>query len=188
MRAMRKPIVIGLERDGVINEHRNFTIRTTQQFVPIESSLEAIALLRSKGCRICIITNQDGIATGMVSQEAIEGVHDHMFKLLGEAGCPSIDALYFSSSTDKQDYYAKPNLGMFHRCQKENPSLSFKNGFYIGHTIKDLKSADKIGATPILVRTGLGQETENNLKKFTYRKLYKKTKIFNNLMEFAQTI
>jgi len=177
-----------MERDGVINEYREFTIRTTQQFIPIEGSLDAVALLRAKGCRIAIITNQDGIATGQVTQEAIEEVHEYMFKLLGEAGCASIDSLYFSSSCDKQDYFAKPNLGMFHRCQKENPGMLFKQGYYIGHTMKDLKSAEKIGAKPILVRTGLGAQTEQSLQKFTYRKLRKKTEIYDNLMDFAQSV
>ncbi len=59
--------------------------------------------------------------------------------------------------------YAKPNTGMFKRCEKENPHIKFSQGFYIGDKITDLKAAEKIGATPVLVRTGYGLETEKLL-------------------------
>ena len=95
---------------------------------------------------------------------------------------------YYSSSSHKDDEFAKPNVGMFKRCEKENPHIKFKQGFYVGDKLSDLKAAVKIGARPILVRTGYGSKTEEELQKFTYQKLKKQTYIFNNLWEFAQAL
>jgi len=51
--------------------------------------------------------------------------------------------------------------------------------------MSDLKAAHRIGAKPVLVRTGYGLETEKELKKFTYRDIRKKTIVFDDLSSFA---
>lgn len=180
--------VVGLDRDGTINEDLGTYVTSPNQFRPIPGSLEAVALLRSKGHRIAIITNQAGIMKGLMTPQDVDSIHDYMFKLLGEAGCPSVDALYYSTTNLKDDIYAKPNIGMFQRCEKENPQIKFKQGFYVGDKLTDLKAAVKAGARPVLVRTGHGLETEKTLNKFTYQKLKKQTYIFDNLLEFAQAL
>jgi len=111
-----------------------------------------------------------------------------MFEMLGKAGCSSIDALYYSASSRKEDPFAKPNTGMFKRCEKENPDIKFKEGFYVGDKIKDLKAAVNMGSKPILVRTGYGLETEKELNKFTYRELKRRTKIYDNLAAFVESL
>lgn len=180
--------VVGIDRDGTINKDLGTYVTRPGDFVPIEGSLEALAIIRSKGHKIAIITNQGGIMKGSLTVEQVEQVHSYMFQLLGEAGCPSIDALYYSTSSMKDDIYAKPNIGMFQRCEKENPQIKFKQGFYVGDKLTDLKAAVKAGARPVLVRTGYGLETEKELNKFTYKKLKKQTYVFDNLLEFAQAL
>ena len=54
--------------------------------------------------------------------------------------------------------------------------------------MSDLKAAMKIGARPILVRTGYGLETEKQLNKFTYRDIKKKTYVFNDLEDFVNNL
>jgi D-glycero-D-manno-heptose 1,7-bisphosphate phosphatase len=180
--------IIGLDRDGTINEDLGTYVKSPEQFKPIPMSLEAVALMRSKGHKIAIITNQGGIEKGLMTQQDVEFVHQHMFELLGKAGCPNIDALYYSTSSRKDDEWAKPNVGMFKRCEKENPYIKFKEGFYVGDKISDLKAAVKMDARPVLVRTGHGLETEKQLKKYTYRDLAKQTYIFDTLWDFAQAL
>jgi len=180
-----KNCVIGLDRDGTINYDKGY-ISSTDDFHPIENSLEAIASLRRLGFQIVILTNQSGISKGKITTDDVEAVHKKLLKLLGEAGCTSIDAVYYSTSSHKSDFYAKPNVGMFKRCESEIPAIKFSSGYYVGDKISDLKAAAKIGATPILVRTGYGKETEQLLQRHTYKKLRSKTEIFDNLWQFSQ--
>lgn len=179
--------VIGLDRDGVINVDRGTYTWKQEDFVPIDGSLEAVARLRRMGYGIAIITNQAGIMKGLYTPEDVDKLHDHMLNLLGEAGCPSIDAIYYSTTNLKEDEYAKPNLGMFRRCEKENKhkNIKFSNGYYVGDKLSDLKAAFKLGAKPVLVRTGHGLETEQLLKRFSYQKIRKKTIVFDDLSSFA---
>ena len=182
--------VIGLDRDGVINVDRGTYTYKGTDFKPIEGSLEAITKLRKLGHKIAIITNQGGIEHGLFTEEDVDALHQYMLELLGKAGCPSIDAIYYSASSHKSDMYAKPNTGMFKRCEKEHKhkNIKFNKGYYVGDKLSDLKAAHKIGAKPILVRTGYGLETEQQLNKFAYRDIKKKTIVFDDLSSFADWI
>lgn len=182
-------IVIGIDRDGTINKDLGTYVTRPEDFDPIPNSLEAIALLRKHNFQIVIISNQGGIEKGIMTQQDVDRVHEYMFKLLGEAGCPNIDALYYSASSRKGDEWAKPNVGMFKRAEKENKNIKFsRGGYYVGDKITDLKAAAKIGATPILVRTGYGKETEELLNRFAYKELKKKTKVYDDLYTFVKSL
>jgi D-glycero-D-manno-heptose 1,7-bisphosphate phosphatase len=178
-------VVVGLDRDGVINVDRGTYTYKPEDFEPIPGSLEAIAKIRRLGHKIAIITNQGGISKGIYTHDDVERVHDYMFQLLGEAGCASIDALYYSETSLRADNYAKPNTGMFKRCEEEMPFIKFSKGFFVGDKISDLKAAFKIGAKPVLVRTGYGEETLKELNKFSNQKIKKKTIVFDDLSQFA---
>jgi D-glycero-D-manno-heptose 1,7-bisphosphate phosphatase len=184
----RTKCVVGLDRDGVINKDLGTYCFRPEDFEEIEGSMDAVASLRRKGYKIVIITDQGGIEKGLYTMEDVDKVHEKMFEMLGKAGCSSIDALYYSASSRKEDPFAKPNTGMFKRCEKENPDIKFKEGFYVGDKIKDLKAAVNMGAKPILVRTGYGLETEKELNKFTYRELKRRTKIYDNLAAFVESL
>jgi D-glycero-D-manno-heptose 1,7-bisphosphate phosphatase len=180
--------VIGLDRDGVINEDLGTYCFHPRDFKPIPGSLEAMAELRRKGYKCAVITDQGGIEKGLFGMEDVDAVHDYMFQLLGAAGCMSIDALYYSASSRKEDPFAKPNTGMFKRCETENKHIKFKDGYYVGDKIKDLRAAMNIGAKPVLVRTGYGLETEKELNRYANRLIKQRTLIFDNLAAFVETL
>jgi D-glycero-D-manno-heptose 1,7-bisphosphate phosphatase len=177
-------ITIGLDRDGTINEEIGDYIKYPNQFKPIPRSLEAVAMIRQKGYNVVILTNQSGILAGALTQEDVENVNQHMLNLLGEAGCYSIDGIYYSTTNLKQDIFAKPNTGMFKRAESEL-GVKFKGGAFVGDKISDLKAAEKMGAQPVLVLTGHGQEQVAKLNTYANRELKKKTMIFEDLWSFA---
>ena len=181
--------VVGLDRDGVINKDIGDYVYKVEDWEFEDGSLEAIVRLRKLGHKIVIITNQGGIEKGIYKQEDVEKLHEHMFQQIGIAGCPSIDGLYYSASSSKKDMFAKPNTGMFKRCEQEVKHVKFNKGYFVGDKISDLKAAIKMGAKPILVRTGYGKETEELInKRFTYRNLRKATRVFDNLASFVDML
>ena len=186
--AIGSKCVVGLDRDGVINVDLGTYVTHPDSFKPIPGSLEAMAELRRKGYKIAIITDQGGIEKGIMTSEDVDKVHNRMFEMLGEAGCYSIDALYYSASSRKEDPYAKPNTGMFKRCEAENKHIKFKGGYYVGDKMKDLKAALNVGATPVLVRTGYGLTTEQELDRYANREVKKRVLIFDNLAQFINSL
>ena len=182
--------IVGLDRDGVINADKGY-LTSPDDWEPIPGSLEAIRMIRLKGYKLVILTNQGGIIKKEQTHDQVEAIHQRMMEVFGNAGIYSIDGLFYSESSLKCDCFAKPNLGMFHRAEKElflGKNRFKQNGFYVGDKMTDLKAAERIGARPILVRTGHGLETEEDLKKFSREKLRKKTKVFDDLLQFAQRL
>lgn len=180
--------VVGLDRDGVINRDLGTYCYDIKDFDLISGSLESIVNLKKKGYSVVIITNQGGIEKGLYTRENVDILHNHLFKLLEESGCPSIDAIYYSISSREEDPFAKPNTGMFERCEQEHKHIKFKSGYYVGDKINDLKAAIKMKARPVLVRTGYGRETEKELQKFTYNEIKKQTLIFDDLKHFVESL
>jgi histidinol phosphatase-like enzyme len=58
----------------------------------------------------------------------------------------------------------------------------------VGDTIADLKAAVKIGARPVLVRSGRGAETEKELNRYAYKDIKEKTYIFDDLADFTANL
>jgi D-glycero-D-manno-heptose 1,7-bisphosphate phosphatase len=179
--------VIGIERDGVIIERNAGPITTPNQVRPIQSSLDAIKAMRLKGYKVLIITQQSDIGKGTLTQAQVDYVNNHLMQVFGQAGIMSIDGLYYSTSDLKEDYYAKPNIGMFERAKQET-GVNWKEGWYVGDKYHDIKASLKIGAKPVLVRTGHGAQTETELDTFSRKDVKKQTLVFNNLFDFANTL
>lgn len=181
---MTKPICIGLDRDGTINVDKGY-IKNPDQFEPIPGSLEAIKKLRDNKFDVAILSNQSGIMKNELTPADVDYVNGRMLELLGSAGCGSINALYYATSSLKEDYYAKPNTGMFERCEKEN---GLNIGYYVGDKISDLKAAIKAKAKPVLVLTGHGRDTLKQLESYANKDLKKKTAVYENLSAFVDDL
>ena len=177
--------VIGIDRDGVINEWKN-VIKRHEDVSIIEGSLEAIRTLRLKGHRVVLFADQPNIMRGLLSPQDVNNVMEHMMRVFGQNGIFSIDGFYHNTSDDSRDIYAKPNTGMMKRSQNEM-GVKFNEGYYVGDTIEDIKMAMNIGATPVLVRTGKGLSTEEKYLK-SFNPKYKDVKVFDNLLEFANSL
>jgi histidinol phosphatase-like enzyme len=111
-----------------------------------------------------------------------------MLNLLGQAGCTSIDGIWYNTSSRKDDVYAKPNLGLFKHAENNSPGVKIAGGAYVGDTIEDLTMAERAGATPVLVLTGKGQKARERLENPIYRMLKPKVKIYDTLMKFAESL
>ena len=180
--------VIGIERDGVIIQRKE-VVRTPSDIEVIPSSLDAIRIMRLRGYKVMILTQQDAISRGMLATQQVDEVNQQLMQIFGQAGIFSIDGLLYSTSSMKEDIYAKPNTGMFDRAEKEMlQGAKFRDGWYVGDRMYDLKAAERMKSKPILVRTGDGNDTEQNLSKYTYKDLKRKTQVFDTLLDFANSL
>lgn len=147
-----------LDRDGVINHDSDDYIKSSAEWLPINGSLEAIALLNQHGFKIVVISNQSGIARGYYTLETLSAIHTKMYNLLAEKG-GKIEAVYFCphAPTDNCDC-RKPKTGLLEQFSTEK-NTSLKNIFFIGDSLSDIKAAQAVAALPILVKTGKGLKT-----------------------------
>lgn len=181
--------VIGLEREGVIIEDIGQQINSPGQITVIPGSLEAIKMMRLKGYKVVIITDQPGILKGKASPQQVDSTNQYLMQVFGQAGILSIEGLLYSTSDLKDDMYAKPNTGMFKRAETEfGAGINWSEGWYVGHNLKDALAAEKIGSKPVILKTGNGEKTLRGMENAGNKKLKDKVLVFNNLLEFAESL
>lgn len=167
-----------LDRDGVINHDSDDYIKSPAEWLPIEGSLDAIALLNKYGFKVVVISNQSGIARGYYSLETLAEIHNKMYTMLAEK-CGKIEAIYFCPHAPNDNCNCrKPKTGLLQLFSQEK-NVQLKNIFFIGDSLSDIKAAQAVAAQPLLVKTGKGLKTlsENpHLNVPIFENLYDATK------------
>lgn len=151
-----------LDRDGVINHDSDEFVKSADEWLPIDGSLDAIGRLVQAGFTVAVATNQSGIGRGLMTRSDLERIHDKMSRMVQEAG-GAIDLIAYCPH--------HPDDGC--DCRKPLPGLLQQvAGHYgaglggvpvIGDSLRDLEAAAAVSARPILVLTGNGVETEQEL-------------------------
>lgn len=154
---MKQPLII-LDRDGVINYDSEHYIKNPDEWIPIESSLSAIARLTEAGYKIGVATNQSGISRQYFTESTLAQMHKKMLQLVQQkGGC--IDAIeYCPDHPDNPGPDRKPAPGMALKLLKRFKAQPDQTWF-VGDTISDINCAINAGCKPVLVLTGKGQKT-----------------------------
>lgn len=170
--------LIILDRDGVINLDSDDYIKSPEEWIPIDSSLKAIARLNQAGYKIGVATNQSGIARGYFNEVTLTMMHKKMEMLLAQVG-GHINALeYCPDHPNNPGPNRKPNPGMALKLLElfnAEPSETW----FVGDSLSDIQSATNAGCKPALVLTGKGERTINKLT------LDHNIPIFKDLAEFT---
>lgn len=147
----RQPAVI-LDRDGVLNKRppkANY-VRSWNEFQWLSGALEALRLLKQAGYKVIVISNQAGIARGIMQESDVSGIHEKMVEqAIMEGG--SIDAFYFCPHHwDDNCECRKPKPGMLFMAQREH-HLDLTRTLLIGDDERDIQAADAAGCESVLV-------------------------------------
>lgn len=155
--------LIVLDRDGVINEFLDRPVSTPDEWQPIPGSLEAIARLHQAGWHVAVATNQSGISRGQITLETLHTIHQRMHETVIQAG-GRIDVVAFCPHSDgDQCDCRKPAPGMLYTIS-ERLDIDLSTVIVVGDSLRDMQAAMATAATPIMVRTGKGQQTLDNNK------------------------
>jgi len=142
-----------LDRDGVINYDSDLYIKSPEEWIPIESSLRAIAKLNNAGFKVAIATNQSGIGRGMFDPITLALIHKKMEMELAKVGA-HIDAIeYCPDHPDNAGPNRKPKPGMLIKLLEQFKAKASETWF-IGDSLSDVECAKNAGCQPVLVLSG----------------------------------
>jgi D-glycero-D-manno-heptose 1,7-bisphosphate phosphatase len=152
-----------LDRDGVINIDSDQYVKSADEWIPLPGSLEAIAELNQAGFQVTVATNQSGLARGLFTINDLHAMHQKMMDLLAPMG-GRVDSIFFCPHVDEdQCNCRKPLPGLMRdiasRYRKADSALPLTGVPIVGDSLRDLKAATVLGASPHLVLTGKGQKT-----------------------------
>ena len=153
--------LIILDRDGVINQDSDDYIKTVDEWIPLEGSMEALAMLTKAGYQIAIATNQSGIARGYFTIDTLSDMHKKMNALAKQAGAEINYIAYCPHVSEDKCDCRKPLPGLIHQIEKAL-NVSAKDCYIVGDSLRDLQAGQAAGLKPALVLTGKGQRTLGN--------------------------
>lgn len=143
-----------LDRDGVINKRIvGSYVRSWAEFEFLEGAREALATFVPIFDTIVVVTNQQGIAKGVMTEQDLINLHQKMLENIEQVG-GKIDQVYYSKeheSTNPPD--RKPNTGMGLKAQSDFPTIDFKNAWMVGDSVSDLEFGLRLGMKVALVTT-----------------------------------
>lgn len=154
-----------LDRDGTLIEEAGYLDRI-ERLVFFPYTVDAVRVLNRAGFAIVVITNQAGIARGIVREAFVAEAHRHISMRL-EAGGARIDAFYYCPHYPEGLVEAyrttcdcrKPQPGLLRRAAVDL-DLDLARSFVVGDQWHDLAAGRAVGARGVLVRTGLGWRAE----------------------------
>lgn len=158
-----KPPLVGytvfLDRDGTLNPDPGY-IRSPEQYELFPGVAQALAKLKQAGARLVVVTNQSGIARGLLSVDDLDRIHAKLRRLLDAAGA-SLDGIYWCPHhPDEGCACRKPQPGMIERAVREQ-GVDPARAYLIGDQRRDMELAHRVGAKSILVRgAGGGDRTD----------------------------
>ncbi len=139
--ALRRAVF--LDRDGTLHVERDFC-RRPQDVETLPGVREALHALRAAGYALVVVTNQSGIARGLLDEITLAGIHEELQRQLG--GC--VDAFFHCP------HHPSEGLGPYTRaCSCRKPAsglfqeaaailgLAFEGSWVIGDSARDLLAA-----------------------------------------------
>ena len=138
-----------LDRDGVINvqaaEHDYIKSWTEFHFLP--GVPEAIKTLNEAGYLVLVVTNQRGVARGMMSQVDVDEIHWQMCRTLKDAGA-RIDRIYVCPHDIGRCTCRKPDIGLFLQAEQDY-DIDKVASWMVGDSESDVEAGRRYGVRTI---------------------------------------
>ena len=149
---MHKLDTLFLDRDGVINIKLDGQyVKNTDEFEFMIGAEMAISKLSKIFNRILIVTNQQGIAKGIMSDNDLDVLHEYMlFEIKKNGGV--IDKIYYCPHLATESCNCrKPNPGLIQQAVIDFPEIKLAQSYLIGDSDTDIIVGNKIGLITVKV-------------------------------------
>jgi D-glycero-D-manno-heptose 1,7-bisphosphate phosphatase len=169
--------VLFLDRDGVINKRLiDDYVTMVEEFEFLPGVLEAIRELNHLFNRIFIVTNQQGIAKGLMTEADLSEIHLKMLQQIAANG-GKVDAVFYCPHMRTEGCDCrKPKIGMYQQALSSFPDIKNNVLYMVGDTSSDMLFAKNIGAVAVMIND-VSANDEGNYKF-----------VFSSLEQFAKDI
>jgi len=157
-----------LDRDGTLNEDPGYLGDPLKVNIFPGVGEALFRLKNNYHFKLIVISNQSGIARGLITEEQVHSVNSMVNKLLAKDNV-QIDAFYFCPhhpdfSTEEEAECRKPSPQMIFRAAEEH-NINLLKSYFVGDSVADIESGLNAGLKTILVKTGKGRESFSILQK-----------------------
>ncbi|MFA6217307.1 MAG: HAD-IIIA family hydrolase [Candidatus Omnitrophota bacterium] len=138
--------ILLIDRDGVINNKalRGEYVSSWDAFSFMRENVEGMKKLSLAGYSFIVISNQAGIARGLVTREAVDDIHKRMKRALEDQGIPIIDIFVCPHHWEEKCFCRKPQPGLFFEASRKW-LFRLDKTFFIGDDSRDCQAAYQAG-------------------------------------------
>jgi len=169
-----------LDRDGVINERiAGGYVTRRDEFILLEGVEKAFNIFNHIFGKIIVVSNQQGIGKGLMTNEQVNEIHNKLLNLVQRAG-GRIDAIYYSPHLESdRSGMRKPGSGMALCAREDFPGIRFAQSLMAGDTLSDMEFGRRLGMKTVLI-SGNKQDKQKGEKMIDYN--------FPDLIAFASSL
>lgn len=152
-RPIDKTWTLFLDRDGVINRRCvDDYVKSWDEFEFLDGALEALAILNKHVARIIIVSNQQGVGKGVMTQVELDAIHERMCREIRTHG-GDIHAVYVATVLKEHDTEGsrKPGLRMAYSAQKDFPDIDFTRSVMVGDSMSDMRFGRGAGMVTVYI-------------------------------------
>lgn len=166
-----------LDRDGVFNEQIiNDYVKQLHELKIIKGVPEALAVFTKRFGRIVVVTNQQGIGKGLMTEDDLDYLNGYIVNLVETYG-GKIDKIYFAPQLKSDNSnYRKPGTGMGLHAQFDFPEINFEKSILIGDSESDIDFGTKLGMKTVMLKNYRNLSTNAN---YIFENLYEVAKVLN---------
>ncbi|MBE0651115.1 MAG: HAD-IIIA family hydrolase [Bacteroidales bacterium] len=141
-----------LDRDGVLNERiYGGYVNTSEGFKFLPGVLESMSVFASFFGKIIVVTNQQGVGKGEMTESELENIHRYMKAEIARAG-GRLDAIYCCTDlATKKEHCRKPGIYLAMQAKKDFPEIDFQKSIMVGDTKSDMEFGRNSGMLNVLV-------------------------------------
>jgi histidinol-phosphate phosphatase family protein len=153
-----------LDRDGVINERiMGGYVRNLDEFIFLPGVPQAISDLSTVFGNVFVVTNQQGIGKGIMTESNLLEIHTYMQQEVEKLGGEIRKCYYAPGILSPQNQLRKPKPGMALLAQRQHKSVDFKRSVMVGDSDSDIVFGQNLGMKTVRVRTVEPVNTEADL-------------------------
>jgi len=144
-------VAVFLDRDGTIIEDRHY-LRDPAQVRLLPGAAQAIARLNAAGMLAIVVTNQSGIARGLLTEADYRATERRLDQLLADQGA-RLDGSYFCPHLPEITgpcECRKPGP-LLYRTAAERFGIDLAASWWVGDQTRDVAPAARFGGRGILV-------------------------------------
>lgn len=165
-----------LDRDGVINRRIiGGYVSSWEEFEFLPEVKSALSIFSNVFKYIFIITNQQGIGKGIMSESSLVEIHSKMISEIEMAGGRITKIYHCPDLAQKQNNCRKPSPFMAQKAKADFPKIDFTKSIMIGDSESDILFGKNSDMYVVLHETSEDVSVSANMN-------------INNLMEFAKML
>lgn len=145
-----------LDRDDTLIEDPGYISRP-EQVKLLPGTSQSLITLRELGFKLVVVSNQSGVARGLVTEKTLDSIHQRLCDLLAKDGA-QVDRIYYCPfhpdgvipEYKKESDLRKPNPGMLLNAAQEL-DIDLAQSWMVGNSYSDTTAGKRAGCRTILL-------------------------------------